>query len=318
MAVKSIVPMLNTAPNNERGPSEALWAGQGFQGGYWIEDFLQDPRLGYHFFDDMERGAPSSALGGSATTGSYGNWGLYGYANATIVDNSAYGGVLQLVAGTTSHQGIALTSFAGMVQLVDSTSTIVPGCLVFEASVGVNSISTSAASAFDAFVGLTDKGAPAAGQPITTTGNSLYNSCNLISFQRIASVGNDWSFVYQASGVAAVYPTNLQTLISTVTGSAAVASTLYKLGFIYHPKGTPILVTSTTTGNSALAVAAVPLIQVFVNGQAAPAFLTNTALTSSNFPQGYMGPAIAIMNSSTGTGLTTYVDWVRLAQQGWK
>lgn len=318
MAVKSVVPTLNTVASTERGPTEALWSGQGQQGGYWIEDFLQDPRLGYHFFDDMERGAPSSALTTTATTGSFGTWGMYAYGNATIVDGSAYGGLLRLICGTTSNQGVALTSFAGMVQLADTASTPVPGCLVFEASIGVNYIGTAAASQADVFVGLTSKGQPAAGQPITTTAGSLYNTMDAIGFMRVGTVGNDWGFLYQKAGVAAVFPTNLQTLVSTVTGSAIVASTQYKLGFMYNPRAQSETISVSTTGNSTTSIGAIPMIQVFVNGIQAPAFLTRNNVGSSNFPQGFMGPAVAIMNASTATGLTAYVDFVRLAQQGWQ
>ena len=317
MAVKSIVPLRNTVANTEYGPTPVLWGGEGCPGGNWVEDFLQDPRLGYHFFDTFVDGAPSASLTTSATTGSYGSWGLYAYANAIVTDASVPGGVIQLQCGTTSHQGIALTKYAGAVQLASSNSNPIPGFMAFEARVALNFAVTTAASAYDAFVGLSDAGAPGSGKPITTTNNSLYNSCNLIGFQRIGSVGNDWSFVYQASGIAAVYPTNLQTLINSVTGSNYTANQYVKLGFIYNP--TPISATlgSTTTGNSTVGPAR-PMIQIFVNGQPAAAFLTAANVSSSNFPQGVMGPALAIMNSSTATNCSMYVDWVRVAQSNWQ
>ena len=316
MSVQTVDVLQNSVPNTQRGPSEFLWGGQGIAGG-WIADFISDPSLGFAFYDEFQDGAPSTALTTSALAGSYGAWGLYAYANATVVDASQYGGVIQLLCGTTTNQGIALTKFAGCVQMVDSTTTPTPGPLVFEARVLVNNITTTAAAQFDAFVGLTDKGKPAAGIPITTTSGSLYNTMNCIGFQRKASVGNDWSFVYQASGVAAVYPTNLQTLVSTVTGSAVTASQYVKLGFIYNNNALPVLIGTTTTGGGAIGTLASPKVIITVNGQPAAAFLQNVHLTSSNFPQGFMSPAVAVMNASTTTGLGMNVDWVRVAQRAW-
>jgi len=318
MTVKSVIVEGNLTANTERGPSESIWCGQGLPSGYWVNDFIVDPRTGYYFFDDFDRVAPSAALGAAATTGTLGQWALYAYANATVADASQYGGVLTMQCGTTSNQGIALTTMCGAVQIADSTSTPVPGALAFECRIALGQISTAAASVNDVFYGVADKGAPTAGQPITTTSGSLYNSCNLIGFHRVGSIGNDVGFVFQASGVAAVRPPNLQTLITTVTGSAAVAGTYYKLGFVYNPNAQPQLVTATTPGNSTLGINAKPILQVFVNGLPAAAFLGRSDIAASNFPRGYMGPAVAIMNASTATGLNHNVDWVRVAQQAWQ
>lgn len=323
MAVKSVVVENNLQPNTEFGPTEAIWAGTGNQpvpGGYWVADFIQDPRLGYHFFDTFDQGAPSAALGSGATTGNFGKWGMYAYANATLTDGSQPGAVLNMICGTTSNQGIALSSFAGCVQLASSNSTPIPGYLAFECRVAINSISTAAAAQYDMFIGLSDLGSPGISKPISAA--ALNSTMNAIGFYRQGSVGNDWQFVYQKANLAPVFPTNLQTLVSSVTGSALTASQFVKLGFIFNPSPVAKQQATTTTGNSTIGPAN-PMITIFVNGQSAGAggilpFLTKSNVGSSNFPQGVLGPTVAVLNASTTTGLSASVDWIRLAQSNWQ
>ena len=99
MAVKSVGYNANgpsnTNPNTERGPSEVIWNAQGSPNA-WIEDFLQDPRLGMYFFDDFISTGYASASGG-AFTGSLGQWSIYMGSTASIADGGIVGGGLQFV-----------------------------------------------------------------------------------------------------------------------------------------------------------------------------------------------------------------------------
>src|SRR5438105_109151 len=98
MAVKNIGYVANaptnslaSANNTERGPTEIIWGAPGAPNA-WVEDFLQDPRLGMHFFDDFLNigGFPAAATAASL---SIGNWSLYAGSNAgPLTDAGIVGG----------------------------------------------------------------------------------------------------------------------------------------------------------------------------------------------------------------------------------
>src|SRR5260370_1287221 len=131
----------------DRGPSEILWGAPGAPNA-WVEDFIQDPRLGLYAFDDF---SPCGSGPGAATafTGSFGQWTLYQGSNSgTIVDAGIIGGGIQFVpsSGTVSSGAstptLALQSLAGAFQLITNSSgtSALQGKLAFQFLVPLTSI----------------------------------------------------------------------------------------------------------------------------------------------------------------------------------
>ena len=128
--------------------------------------------------------------------------------------------------------------------------------------------------------------------------------------------------MYQLASTAPVFASNLDSLVSRVTGSAIVAGTFYKLGFIYDPIAQVQQIVTASDGQT-VGVVARGMLKVYVNGIAAAAFLTQTQnILTASFPTGIMGPIAAFANvSNSGTsnsatnlsGLFT-LDWMRVAQ----
>lgn len=303
MAVKSAQYAPALTADISRGPSIAIWDG------FNIPAILENPGLGMYFFDDFIV-CPSSPATGSALP--WGSWAAFLETNGAITDGALEGGVIKLAASTTAHQGVSLNSLAGSFRITTTSTLALNKKLAFEARVAVSSI---AASQQDTFVGLMDTGGGLTLEPITATGGLLTTTPNLIGFHQKGGASGfaDWNFVYQLGGGTAVYPTNLQALITTVTGVAPVAAAFVKLGFIFDPNPPSLLISSASTGQT-VGVLAKPMIQVFVNGQPAPAFLTSTNVQGTTFPTGFMGPVMAFKQQSTTASISSSFDWIRVAQ----
>lgn len=306
----SIQPAGNFSADTNRGPSKAVWFGKARCP--WLE-LLEDPSKGMTFFDDfLVSGHGPSATGG-AIVQPRGQWSTYYYQGGTAVDGAKEGGVIT-IASDGDNEGVAYGSGAGSFRLVTTSTLALNQALWFEARVA---LSTIAATKNDAFVGIFDgflsSGLPQAAWPITTTDDTLAAAMNCIGFQRKASVGTDWSFVYQLSGAASVYPTNLTTLTTTVLGSAMAADQYVKLGFVFDPNAEVRVIGTASTGQTA-GTQRRSLIRVYVNGLEAAAFLTSDNLGGGAFPTGFMGPGFAIMNATGSTPGSMSVDWIRVAQ----
>jgi len=316
--------------NTERGPTEFVWAAPGGPNG-WIADFIQDPRLGLHFYDDFHNigGFPAAATAASL---SIGNWSLYAGSNAgPLIDAAVVGGVIQFTpsSGTVStgasNSQVTLNSQVGAYQLTANSSgaSALQGRLAFECRVQLTSIVSGQR---DAFIGLADQGAPSSNNPFTvvSAGSSqlLTTTRNLIGFYNADSGrGQDWAFVFQLASTAPVFCTGMQSLVSTVLGSA-IGSGYYKLGFVFDPQAPVQQITTAGTGQTA-GNTAKAMLKVFVNGVQCATFLTqkDNILTAS-FPTGIMGPIMAFANvsnsgtSNSGTAVAGVmnVDWIRCAQ----
>lgn len=312
-------------PDTYRGPSEAIW-------GVWNElDMLEDPRLGLYVFDDFVNSG-SGPGAATAFTGSFGSWTLYQGSNSgTIQDAGIVGAGIQFVpsSGTVSSGAstptVALQSLAGGFQIITNSSgnSALQGKLAFECRVALTSITSGQR---DAFVGLSD-GAPGSNKPFLVlsagSSNMLASSNNLIGFYNAGSGrGQDWWFVYQLASTAPVFASNLGSLISKVTGTAIAAGTFYKLGFVYDPNALTAKIGTASDGQTVGNVAK-QMLQVYVNGVAAAAFLTQTQnILTASFPTGIMGPLMAFTdnstsgsgNSGTGSAGVMNIDWIRVAQ----
>lgn len=313
MAVKTLTYAGGIAADTERGPSPQLWAWLD-GGNAGVPDFLQDPRLGMYIFDDFKSVGLSPASGSAANFNADTNWYAFLDTNGAITDSGIAGGGIHLAASTTAHQGVALGSLTNSAQIITSTGAY-QGRLAFEFRAQLSSASV-AASIDDAFCGLVDaSGLPASAVPITATGGTLATAPGFIGFHKRggATNGTDWNFVYNVAGGTPVYATNLQNLITTVTGVAPVGGTFYKLGFIYDPGALTQIIYSASTGQT-LGVYAKPYIKVYVNGVAATAFLTSTNVAGTSFPTTLMGPSIAFKQQSTTAAVNCDFDWIRAAQ----
>lgn len=336
MAVKTVTYLGNSPPgsaNTARGPSEIIWGWQG-QTNAGAADSSQDPRLGMFEYDDfLIAGSgglyPSTAL----FTGSIGRWAGLTPIGGGVTDGVIAGGGLTLSPGSlavssTNQTAAAIFSGVGSYQITANSSgaSALQGRLAFEARVMLSSIVTAKR---DAFVGLCDQTpqSTAALQcllPFTVvsggTTNALTSTRNLIGFYSPSSTTSDWNFVFQLASTAAVFPTNLQSLVSTVTGAAIAGGTFYKLGFVYDPGAQATPISSASSGQTAGAVAKA-MLTVYVNGIKAAAFLTQTQnILTASFPTGVMGPIAAIVPSSSGANSGTAqagqetVDWIRVGQ----
>jgi hypothetical protein len=329
--------------NTERGPTELLWAPTPIAPNGWVADFIQDPRLGMHVYDDfLLTGTGPGAV--TAFQGSFGNWALFqGADGGTIINGSSVGGVIQFVpssvASSSQASGIStpantLQGLAGAFQFITNSSgaSALQGKLAFECRVMMTSIVGAKRAAF---IGLSD-GAPGSGNPFLYvqggSSNELFSSAtgadnNLIGFYNpsytATSTVPDWNFVFKLANTAPVFCSNLQNLVSTVLGTTIGAGTWYKLGFVFDPNALPTLIATASNGQT-VGNTAKRMIRVFVNGVEASAFLTQTNnILTASFPTGIMAPIASFMyvaslsgtsNSATGGGGVMNFDWARVAQ----
>lgn len=307
MGVQFVDVKNNLVANTLRGPSASIW------GDCPVLDILEDPSKGMYFFDDFLLGGSTPVVGSAL---SWGPWAAFLETGAAITDGALEGGVAKFAASTTAGRGVSINSLTGSFRITTTSTLALNQKLWFETSVAV-SAAGYAASTQDTFVGLMDTGGGVTLEPITATGGLLTTTPNLIGFHQRggATTPGDFNFVFQLGGGTAVYPTNLQSLITGVTGVAPVGSTFYKLGFLYDQQAPVQQISKASTGQTAGNLAKA-LIKVFVNGIPAAAFLTSTNVAGATFPTGFMGPVLAFKQQSTTASVFSLHDWIRVAQLG--
>lgn len=313
--VKQIDYKANLVANTYRGPSQAIWGDCP-----WL-DYVAEPWTGMTFFDDfIVAGQP--ALNAAS---SMGQWACFADTSSTITDAAGEGGVIKLL-NTSNPKQIILSSNAGSFRMVSAATGFPLGQpLWFECRVAVGSITTGVR---DLFVGLCDNTTTqicsANNLVVATAGNTLITTPNLFGFHfRDTTNPTDVGLAFNVAGGTVQYPTNLQTLSTTVSGAALTAwaagatglpaTGFIKLGFKYTPVAQNMLITSASSGQTA-GQTFKALIQVFVNGQPAAAFLDSTNLQAATFPTGYMAPVIAF--GTLANSAAAYIDWIRVAQAG--
>lgn len=308
MSVKTTEYKGNLAADSSRGPSDAIWADCP-----WIR-YRESPKHGMTFFEDFI-GAPNipTAAAAAIAQGYGNNFSVYAYQGALISDGAAEGGVITF-GSDGDNEGVAFGPSAGAFRITTTSTLALNGKLWFECRVASSTIT---ATKHDLFIGLADSflssSVPQAAWPIQTTDNTLFAAMNAIGFHKKGNASTEWNFVYQLTGVASVYPTNLTTLMNSVTGAVLTAGQFVKLGFLFDPKAPVKRISSASTGQTAGDLK-VPMITVFVNGVPAAAFLTSTNVQGTSFPTGFMGPTCGIMNQTGTTPGTASLDWMRVAQ----
>ncbi len=329
MAVKTNRYRNRTVQDTSRGPSNAIWGDcpiialrEGLGGG-------GEDTFGFLIEDDfVATGTPGS----TAAITSMGQWAAWCAASTTVTDAAQEGGVFVVTNSGTASKSLTLASNAGAFRMVGASTNFKHyGKLWFECRVALGV--SVAASQQAVFVGLADNtGSQINSSDVTVIasgGGTIGTVKNAIGFiNRTATNPADFGFAFCPAGGSVVHPTNLQTLVTTVAGAVlapwavgtdGVGTGYVKLGFVWDPTADnpAIPITSASSGQTAGAVK-VPLIQVFVNGQLAPAFLTSTNTDITTFPvNAVFSPVISVMNIQTGGSATNaYIDWIRVAQLG--
>lgn len=292
------------------------------------DDFLQAfgggiGTSGFMFQEDF-------LLVGNLTTnakGNLGQWASWADTNAIVdTDPGAEAGILAIGAGSNTGVNISLGSNAGSMRLVSgATGFPYQQKMWFECRVALGSI---AASKRDVFIGLMDTGATVntATAGIWSAADTFQAAIGFLGFTARGGATNatDFSVVFQAGSQTLQRPTNLQTLVTTVTGTAPTAyaavtngapTGFVKLGMVFDPTpaNVPLLISSASSGQT-VGTLAKPVVTFYVNGQQAAAFLTNTNVQAATFPSTWMGPQIGYRSASATAPLDFYVDWIRCAQ----
>lgn len=293
-----------------RGPSQAIWKDCP------VLQLIENPGAGMYFFDDfLLTGQIPVATGGTSVT-NMGQWGLYCSQGGLLTDAALEGGVISL-GSDGDQESVTIASLAGSYRITTTSTLALNGKLWFEARVAFGTITTTK---MDVFVGLSDKLTTSNLMvntiPISTTDDTLSTTPNLIGFHKKSGASTEINFVYQLAGGTAVYPTGLTTLMNTITGAVLVAQSgqtgFVKLGFLFDPNATPLVINTASTGQT-VGVIARPLIRVFVNGLQCGTFLTSVNVAGTAFPTGFMGPVYSVMQTATGAN-QGLLDWIRVAQ----
>lgn len=318
MSVKSIEYLGNLTADTLRGPSNAIWGDCD-----WVR-MKESFRHGMTFEDDFLVGGN---LGTTNAIGNMGQWASWADTSTVLgTDPQQDGGVLLLSDGSNVTKNITLGSTAGAFRMASAGSGFpLQRKLWFECRVAVGSITTARR---DAFIGLVDNTggfSTASATGVINAANALQTTPALFGFHfRSTTNPTDVGLAFNVAGGTVQYPTNLQTLVNTVTSSAltaftagatgALATGFVKLGFIFDPFAPTQLLSTLSSGQSAGTMAR-PMIKVFVNGIAAPAVLTAAAnIQAATFPATWMAPAISYTSRHATLALGFYVDWIRVAQ----
>jgi hypothetical protein len=309
----------STSQDTTRGPSYAIW------GSAKIDDALQDPSLYMHMYEDFKSVGNTSSTAAASFTGSLAcdtGWSFYADTHGVLgTDPNFEGGTILLSDGGNTTVNVSLTSsagWAGFVAPVVSSVYALKRKMWFECRVAVGSITTAKR---DAFIGLTDTGAPAVNNVIGSTTNTLATAPGLFGFHfRSTTNPTDVGVAYNVAGGTVQYPTALQTLVNTVTGSplvvesatAGIGAGFVKLGWVYNPEpSNPSIRCVTATGSQTVGTLYKPMIQFYVNGILCPIFMDSTMIQAATFPTTFLAPAISYLSRSATTAGGFYIDWIR-------
>lgn len=318
MAVNTARYQGNLQANTSRTESNSIWGTCPFG------DLSQGAAVGTMLYDDFEGVGNTPSTSGAAYTGGLpgqAGWSYFATQLGVLgTDPNLEGGVILLSDAENDDINVSLTSSAGSWAFQSgSTAYTLYQPIWFECRVAVGSITTAKR---DAFIGLTSVGAPATDNVTGATTNTLATAPSLFGFHfRSTTNPTDVGLAFNVAGGTVQYPTNLQTLVTTVTGAALTAYTagtgFVKLGFLYapfasSPGGPAKRITSASSGQTVGGLAQA-MVTVFVNGLPAPAFLTSTNVQAATFPASRMSPAIAYCSRAASAAGGFYVDWIRCA-----
>ena len=291
-------PLVKNSNDTKAGPSASIWAP------FNTADFIRNPELGYHVFDDFIGGAGpylsfeetnSTVVGLADFLG-----GAARIATSTTDDNTGsiyLGGVLGGAGGT-----VASDAAAGGSGFVISSTAANQAMLGFECRVRISSVTATRA---DLFFGLADPNNLDVTQtPVTGAGVIVDESA--LGFFRPTGTPADFDFIYnEASQIQADFAQDI--LAGNTGGNTTVlaADTWIKLGFVFDP-------------NSNLRSDGTNLdrITFYVNGEpfGGTSIIDQVDLEAATFPDDAgMVPVISGTTDGT-TSINIDVDWMRCAQ----
>jgi len=276
---------------NSGGLSPSLWrhmttgtaAPDGNGGGLW-------------FGDDFDKFAGLTAAGGNLTfpdaTGlTIG--GYHGYVDATgsiLSLAGVTGGGVRITTHTTNADNVTMST-GELLQVSDTAGD--EKLTIFECRVAWPQVATGST-----YIGLAD---PVAKVILGVTHTDLINTASGIGFMVKDAASSTLDFVYQATASTATTDGMAALVVEpTIAGSTTtlVATTYYKLGFIYNPRAEPA-----------------KRIAIYVDNVEQSTYVTATQISNAVFPDAeYMG----LQASCVGDGAvrTMDIDWWAIYQEG--
>ena len=255
--------------NSDRGPSPNLWHDCPWS------DLVEDPNLGYTFFDDFVSGWGTTPT--ITTAVNLGPYTAFGSSGATITYETDVRGGVVVLTEATDNEAISLITESLPFQISADL-----GKLWFEARIKTSTI-TADEQAW--FVGLAGAMTQSATVPLTAAG--ALADINICGFHQPEGNTTAFDTSYKANGVTAVE-------VNSDVGTLAV-DTFVKLGMKFDPKDSNQLT-------------------FYIDGSEQASKQTIPDDTGTDFPADVqMGLAIAKVMAN-GASETLHMDWWRAAQ----
>jgi hypothetical protein len=275
--------MVSTAgqPSN-RAPSPKLW--NGLRGQFFSPDGTTRLKMLGNDFIDFG-GTVASNVGSYSSSG--GRFYSYEDNSCTIaqIATNRDGAVALTTPATDNVEAWLQPGGTASVSSVISTTAGDDKVLAFEARVKFSSIANST----NFFVGLSEEGTAIE----NTIGDDavLVATKDFIGFRVNEADGDSLIFMYQKGSQTA------QTVLTY--GTALVADTYYKLGFLFNPDEQDS-----------------KKIKIFIDGTEQTTYVTATNLAAATFPNGEeLQPLFGLKNGSAGAKVLT-MDWYALGAGG--
>ena len=261
--------------NDDRGPSPIIWAD--------LPRDIQDPNVGFEFFDDFLN--QNTIVAGTGSTDKYGS---YGDTGVTFTQKAAVvGGQVEIAGNDADNDEAVLTTHGPLAQISDTAGD--DRKLWFEARFSKASIANNG---LGFFLGLAfDHGSSV---PISNTLALTDDDANLGAFSYLGfhcdqADGDAIDFVYKAEGGA-------QT-VAIAGVQVPVADTFYKFGFTFDPKAETA-----------------KRIKVYVDGTEQTTYVTGTNIAAATFPDAEPLGLVLVTKGGAASEVASQLDWWKVAQ----
>lgn len=254
------------------GPSASIWSD------CLAIEMIQDPGIGYHFFDDFHIGLGLTPT--ITTTIAHPPYTMFGGATGTVTYDDSVGGAIKVLT-SASNEATNIEAESKSFQISAST-----GKFWFEARIKTTTIVTNETGWF---IGLIEPITQSATVPLSAT--SVLTDNNWVGFHKPEANTTAFDATYRANSVAAVE-------VNSDIG-VLVAGTYVKLGMKFDPgsgaEGTDQLV-------------------FYIDGVKQATTKTIPSNTGTDFPADVrMGPILALQGITAADQDLT-MDWWRVAQ----
>jgi len=256
------------------GPSPELWADCP------VLDMIQDPGVGYYFFDDFVGGVLTPTITTAIQTGN--GWNGFADANGTITYASASAGGEIILSHTTDGKCVAINHEPHPFVISN-----VSGKFWFEARIKMSIVTPASSGESSLFLGLSDA-TPTATAILTDSAGAIADQ-NCVGFHKLDTDAATIDCSYKANGIAAA-KVNDATIVP-------VLATYLQLGMKVEPAG----------GNQVLSF--------WKDG--VPEASTKTIINAlgTTFPSDVgMGLIAAMAIGTDASTQTLTIDWIRAAQ----